>query len=113
MISRWLQRLGLLKTFKAKEIAKDRKEYEVNVRTRDSETDVLLPDVGFGVSQVLPVVVECFYGNVDISAFWKQVTTEGTPLVESIEKDPQHQLVTFLWRGTPETRNVFPNGSLR
>jgi len=52
-------------------------------------------------------------GNADINAFWKQVTTEGTPLVESIEKDPQHQLVTFLWRGTSETRNVFPNGSFK
>jgi enterochelin esterase family protein len=52
-------------------------------------------------------------GNADINAFWKQVTAEGTPLVESIEKDPQHQLVTFLWRGTSETRNVFPNGSFK
>ena len=52
-------------------------------------------------------------GNADIPAFWKQVAAEGTPLVESIEKDPQHQLVTFLWRGTRETRNVFPNGSFK
>jgi enterochelin esterase family protein len=52
-------------------------------------------------------------GNADIKAFWKQVTAEGTPLVESIEKDPQHQLVTFLWRGTSDTRNVFPNGSFK
>jgi enterochelin esterase family protein len=52
-------------------------------------------------------------GKADINAFWKQVTAEGTPLVESIEKDPQHQLITFLWRGTPETRNVFPIGSFK
>jgi enterochelin esterase-like enzyme len=52
-------------------------------------------------------------GNADINAFWKQVAAEGTPLIESIENDPQHQLVTFLWRGTPETRNVFPVGSFK
>jgi enterochelin esterase-like enzyme len=52
-------------------------------------------------------------GNADIETFWKQVAEEGTPLVESIEKDPQHQLVTFLWRGSSETRNVFPNGSFK
>ena len=52
-------------------------------------------------------------GNADLNAFWKQVTAEGTPLVESIEKDPQHQLVTFLWRGTSQTRNVFPIGSFK
>jgi enterochelin esterase-like enzyme len=52
-------------------------------------------------------------GKADINAFWKQVTAEGTPLVESIEKDSQHQLITFLWRGTSETRNVFPIGSFK
>jgi Domain of unknown function (DUF3327) len=52
-------------------------------------------------------------GNPDVNAFWKQVTAEGTPLVEPIEKDPQHQLVTFLWRGTSGTRNVFPIGSFK
>lgn len=52
-------------------------------------------------------------GNFDINAFWKQVAAEGTPLVESIKKDPQHQLVTFLWRGTSKTRNVFPVGSFK
>jgi enterochelin esterase family protein len=52
-------------------------------------------------------------GNVDIDAFWKQVTVEGTPLVESIEKDSKHQLVTFLLRGTSETHNVFPVGSFK
>jgi enterochelin esterase-like enzyme len=52
-------------------------------------------------------------GSTDIEAFWKQVAVEGTPLVEPIEKDPQHQLVTFLWRATPETRNVLLNSSLQ
>jgi hypothetical protein len=52
-------------------------------------------------------------GNADIETFWKHVTAEGTPLVESIEKDPHHQLVTFLWRDTPETRNVLLNASLQ
>jgi len=52
-------------------------------------------------------------GNADTKSFWNQVAAEGTPLVEPVEKDPQHQLVTFLWRGTPETRNVFLNASLQ
>ena len=52
-------------------------------------------------------------GNADLNAFWKQVAAEGTPLAEPTEKDSQHQLVTFLWRGTSETRNVFPNGSFK
>ncbi|MDE3149700.1 MAG: DUF3327 domain-containing protein, partial [Acidobacteriota bacterium] len=39
-------------------------------------------------------------------AFWKEIAASGTPLVESVEKDPKHQLVTFLWRGNANTRNV-------
>ena len=52
-------------------------------------------------------------GNANVGTFWKEVAAEGTPLVEPIEKDPQHQLVTFLWRATPETRNVFINASFK
>jgi enterochelin esterase family protein len=37
-------------------------------------------------------------------AFWSEVGISGTPLIEPLGN--QHELVTFLWRGTPETRNV-------
>jgi predicted ATPase len=53
--------LGLLDSFVAKKIAPNRKDYEVRVKTRGSSKDVDLTDVGFGISQVLPVVVESFY----------------------------------------------------
>ena len=83
MISKWLARLGLLSTFSAKEIAKGRKEYEVLVRTKDSDTDVLLPDVGFGVSQVLPVVVECFYPPPNSTVIIEQPELHLHPRVQS------------------------------
>jgi predicted ATPase len=61
VVANWLKRLGLLESFEARRIARNRKEYEVRVRTPNSKEDVDLPDVGFGISQVLPVVVESFY----------------------------------------------------
>jgi hypothetical protein len=61
VIARWLERLDLLDFFEARRISKARKEYEVRVRTKNTTKDVDLPDVGFGISQVLPVVVQCFY----------------------------------------------------
>lgn len=61
VVAGWLKRLGLLESFEATRIAKNRKEYEVRVRTPNSAKEVDLPDVGFGISQVLPVVVESFY----------------------------------------------------
>lgn len=61
VIAEWLKRLGLLDSFVARKIAQNRKDYEVRVRTKGSSKDVDLTDVGFGISQVLPVVVESFY----------------------------------------------------
>jgi AAA ATPase domain/Protein of unknown function (DUF3696) len=61
VIAGWLKRLGLLSSFKAKRISPNRKEYEVRVCAPNSAKEVDLPDVGFGISQVLPVVVESFY----------------------------------------------------
>ena len=53
--------MGLIEDFKVKPISEQRQEYEVDVRTKGSVGGVDLPDVGFGISQVLPVLVQCFY----------------------------------------------------
>jgi enterochelin esterase family protein len=39
-------------------------------------------------------------------AFWVAVTKSGTPLVDRIAGDERHRLVTFLWKGIPDTRTV-------
>lgn len=41
-----------------------------------------------------------------LGAFWRDVAEHGTPLVEPVEHDEAHLLVTFLWRATEETRSV-------
>lgn len=56
-----LKNMGLIEDFKVESISKQRREYEVKVRSRGSKDWVDLPDVGFGISQVLPVLVQCFY----------------------------------------------------
>lgn len=56
-----LKKMGLIETFEVNPISKKRQEYEVKVRTKGSKDSVDLPDVGFGISQVLPVLVQCFY----------------------------------------------------
>jgi enterochelin esterase-like enzyme len=50
-------------------------------------------------------------GQTNTESFWKQVAAEGTPLTEPYGSDGKYQLVTFLWRSTHETRNVFVRGS--
>ena len=56
-----LRAMGLIRDFRVSPLGKGRKEYEVLVKTGPQMPDVKLTDVGFGVSQVLPVVLECFY----------------------------------------------------
>ena len=41
-----------------------------------------------------------------VDAFWGAVAEEGAPLVEPVSDAHAEVLVTFLWRGTPDTRNV-------
>jgi enterochelin esterase-like enzyme len=50
-------------------------------------------------------------GEKSTDAFWHERARAGTPIVEPVDNDSQRTLVTFLWRGTPETRNVVVIGS--
>lgn len=56
-----LKEMNLIDAFRVKPISAQRQEYEVQVRAKGSKDWVDLPDVGFGVSQVLPVLAQCFY----------------------------------------------------
>jgi predicted ATPase len=82
VVAKWLEQMGLLESFRVRQIAKDRKEYEVLVRTRSAGTDVTLPDVGFGVSQVLPVVVQCFYAQPHTTVLLEQPEIHLHPSVQ-------------------------------
>ncbi|HUS93535.1 MAG TPA: DUF3696 domain-containing protein [Phycisphaerae bacterium] len=60
-VARWLQKLGMLHEFRVEPIAKGENYYKVLVRKNPQSAEVLLPDVGFGVSQILPVITLCYY----------------------------------------------------
>jgi Uncharacterized conserved protein len=60
IVSESLKKMGLIEEYKVEKIS-DRQEYEVKVRIKGAKSFVGLPDVGFGVSQVLPVIVQLFY----------------------------------------------------
>jgi enterochelin esterase-like enzyme len=42
-----------------------------------------------------------------VASFWQEIEKQGTPLVESLKDNTTDNLVTFLWRATTETHNVF------
>lgn len=61
VVAERLKAMGLIHEFQVRPLGQHRKEYEVLVRTSPKLPEVKLTDVGFGVSQVLPVIVECLY----------------------------------------------------
>ena len=60
-IPKWLQRLDLIDSYRLDPISGSEKDYEFLVRKYKGGPEVRLTDVGFGVSQVLPVLVLCYY----------------------------------------------------
>ena len=61
MVAYWLQELELIHSFEIKEIAQGSNLYHALVRANESSPETMLTDVGFGVSQVLPVLVLLYY----------------------------------------------------
>ena len=61
IIAYWLKELGLIHSFNVSELAEHSNLYKIQVRKTAKSTPVLITDVGFGVSQLLPVLVLLYY----------------------------------------------------
>jgi predicted ATPase len=57
----WLKELRLIDSFSVAPVAPGSNLYQVHVRKTAGAADVLITDVGFGISQILPVIVLCYY----------------------------------------------------
>ena len=57
----WLERLGLIAEFRVEAVAEGSQIFQVKVSKMTGGPEALITDVGFGVSQILPVIVLCFY----------------------------------------------------
>jgi predicted ATPase len=60
-IAYWLRELGLIVSFRVEEIGKESNLYRVLVTHQRGGVETALTDVGFGVSQVLPVLTLLYY----------------------------------------------------
>lgn len=60
-VAHWLKALNLIDEFRVEEIKPGTNLYRVWVKRVPGSAEVLITDVGFGVSQVLPVLVLCYY----------------------------------------------------
>lgn len=82
-VANWLKQLGLIHSFNVTKIARDSKVFEVRVKKSPSSPEVLITDVGFGVSQILPVLVLCFYAPVGSTIILEQPEIHLHPAVQA------------------------------
>ena len=82
-IAYWLRRMGMIQDFRVKEIAKDTDLWQVHVQTKQGGSDVLLTDVGFGVSQVLPVITLLQYAPEGATVLLEQPEIHLHPLAQT------------------------------
>lgn len=85
-------------------VAEGRKDYEVIVRIGDDGTPVKLTDVGVGVSQVLPAIVQAFYCPPNATVWMEQPEIHLHPQVQAELADVFIDAIHARENGAP--RNV-------
>ena len=99
-----LKGMGLIEEFKVNPISEQRQEYEVKVKTKGSKDWVDLPDVGFGISQVLPVLVQCFYAPQNSIIIMEQPEIHLHPSAQGALADVMIDVINSRESGTD--RNI-------
>ena len=79
----WLKELGLISDFKVVTVAEGSNLYQVKVRKTPHSEWVLITDVGFGISQILPVIVLCYYVPFGSTVILEQPEIHLHPSVQS------------------------------
>ena len=81
-ISDLFAEIGLLHEFRVEQIG-DNPLYQVKVKQSESSPEALITDVGFGVSQILPVLVLCFYAPTGSTIILEQPEIHLHPAAQS------------------------------
>ena len=79
----WLQRLELIDSYDLHPASDTRRDYEFLVKKYKDGPEVRLTDVGFGVSQVLPVLTLCYYADEGSILILEQPEAHLHPKVQS------------------------------
>lgn len=87
MIAYWLRAMGMIDSFRVAEIADGSNLWRAYVKTRPGASEVLLTDVGFGVSQVLPVITLLQYVPEGSTVILEQPEIHLHPLAQAALAD--------------------------
>lgn len=94
IVAYWLREMGLIENFSVVEIAPGSNRWQARVQTRRGGSEVLLTDVGFGVSQVLPVVTLLQYVPEGSTVILEQPEIHLHPLAQASLADVIIQAAT-------------------
>ena len=83
IVAEWLQNLDLIHSFRVSRIIKGGNLYEVLIKKSANSTEVPLTDMGFGVSQILPVITLCFYAPKGSTLIIEQPEIHLHPFVQA------------------------------
>ena len=93
-ISTWLQEMDLADSFSIKRIAQGTKDFDVLIQKSPDSAKVTLADMGYGLSQFLPVLVHCYYAPVGSTLILEQPGMHLHPKVQSQLADLLIEVVT-------------------
>ena len=82
-VAHWLKELGLIHNFRVHQILKGSNLYRVLVKKTELSPEVLITDVGFGVSQILPVITLCYYAPPNSTLIIEQPEIHLHPSVQA------------------------------
>jgi predicted ATPase len=83
MIAYWLHEIGLIQEFRVEEIREGSNRWQTQIKTSAGATEVPLTDVGFGVSQVLPVITFLQYVPEGSTVILEQPEIHLHPLAQA------------------------------
>jgi predicted ATPase len=82
-VAQWLKELKLIDSFEVRPITPAGKLFQVWVRRHPKAAEVLVTDVGFGVSQILPVITLCYYAPEGSTLLLEQPEIHLHPVVQA------------------------------
>jgi len=82
-VAQWLKELNLIESFVVRPITPESKLFQVWVKRHANTPEVLITDVGFGVSQILPVITLCYYAPVGSVLLLEQPEIHLHPSVQA------------------------------
>ena len=83
-ISQWLREMNLAHTFILERTEQQGgKDYDVRIQLKEDGPKIALSDMGYGLSQFLPVLVLCFYAPVGSTLILEQPGIHLHPKVQS------------------------------